>query len=75
MDRRLTTILIADVVGYSRLMAEDIGAFHGFYHWQVYYRTTRGVLWLPEGYSEAAPVSVEAWCARPEATCGTASPG
>lgn len=57
------------VLGYSGLMADDPGAFYGYYHWQVYYRTTRGVLWLPEGYSETAAVSVDVWCARPEATC------
>jgi membrane-bound lytic murein transglycosylase B len=63
------------VLGYSRLMAEDPRAFYGYYHWQVYYKTIRGVLWLPEGYAETAPVAVDTWCARPEATCGEASPG
>lgn len=63
------------VLGYSALMAEEPRAFLGYYHWQVYYKTVRGVLWLPEGYDEAAPVPVDQWCARPEATCGTASPG
>ena len=63
------------VLGYSALMAADPHAFHGYYHWQVYYKTIRGVLWLPEGYAETAPVPVDTWCARPEATCGEASPG
>lgn len=58
------------VLGYSSLMADQAGAYTGYYHWQVYYRTVRGVLWLPEGYEETAPVAVDAWCARPEATCG-----
>jgi len=63
------------VLGYSRLMADDARAFHGYYHWQVYYRTTRGILWLPEGYSETAPVPVDTWCARAEATCAETGPG
>ena len=63
------------VLGYAELMVRDPGAFHGYYHWQVYYKTIRGVLWLPEGYAETAPVGVDTWCARPEATCGVASPG
>ena len=58
------------VLGYSSLMEADARAFYGYYHWQVYYRTVRGVLWLPEGYAETSPVAVDSWCARPEATCG-----
>jgi len=58
------------VLGYSGLMEADPRAFYGYYHWQVYYRTVRGVLWLPEGYSETQSLPVDTWCARPEATCG-----
>lgn len=58
------------VLGYSGLMEADPQAFYGYYHWQVYYRTVRGVLWLPEGYAETGPVAVDTWCERAESTCG-----
>jgi membrane-bound lytic murein transglycosylase B len=31
-------------------------AYRGYYHWQVYYATTRGVMLLPEGYPQRQAV-------------------
>ena len=30
-------------------------AFDGYYHWQVYYLTSKGSVLLPEGYSAERP--------------------
>ncbi|MDP9387755.1 MAG: lytic transglycosylase domain-containing protein [Actinomycetota bacterium] len=38
------------VTAYAELMAQDEGAYRGYYHWQVFYRTTDGDRLLAEGY-------------------------
>jgi hypothetical protein len=38
------------VEAHARLMLSDERAFLGYYHWHVYYATTRGTFLLPEGY-------------------------
>jgi len=38
------------VTAYAEVMRADPDAFRGYYHWQVYYLTTRGDIWLPVGY-------------------------
>ena len=38
------------VTAYAEVMRADPVAFRGYYHWQVYYRTTRGDVLLPVGY-------------------------
>jgi hypothetical protein len=35
---------------YAGQMQDDLRAFHGYYHWQVYYVTTEGDRLLPIGY-------------------------
>ena len=35
---------------YAEQMRENERAYFGYYHWQVYYRTTNGDVLLPEGY-------------------------
>ena len=35
---------------YAEQMRENERAYFGYYHWQVYYRTTSGDVLLPEGY-------------------------
>jgi membrane-bound lytic murein transglycosylase B len=52
------------VMGFANAMATEPWRFRGYYHWQVYYRTVRGPLWLPEGYAETREVPLEEWCAR-----------
>ena len=40
-------------------------AFDGYYHWQVYYLTSKGSILLPEGYSGPPSRSrSERWLAR-----------
>ncbi|HVF32366.1 MAG TPA: lytic transglycosylase domain-containing protein [Acidimicrobiales bacterium] len=39
------------VLAYGERMKADERAYHGYHQWQVYYVTTVGDVWLPEGYS------------------------
>ncbi len=52
------------VMLFAGAMAAEPWRFRGYYHWQVYYRTVRGPLWLAEGYAEKSEVPLEEWCAR-----------
>lgn len=38
------------VLAYAERMAASEAAFRSYYHWQVYYVTTAGDVWLPVGY-------------------------
>ena len=38
------------VTAYAEVMRAEPEAYRGFYHWQVYYLTTRGDILLPVGY-------------------------
>jgi hypothetical protein len=38
------------VLAYGDRMKADERAFYGYHAWQVYYVTTNGDIWLPEGY-------------------------
>jgi hypothetical protein len=38
------------VTAYAEVMRTEPDAYRGFYHWQVYYLTTRGDILLPVGY-------------------------
>lgn len=39
------------VLAYGQRMKADERAFYGYHGWQVYYVTTAGDAWLPEGYA------------------------
>jgi membrane-bound lytic murein transglycosylase B len=39
-------------------------AFYGYYHWDVYYLTSRGDVRLPVGYDRDRPVPVARWLAE-----------
>ncbi|HVF33026.1 MAG TPA: hypothetical protein VM933_08315 [Acidimicrobiales bacterium] len=39
------------VLAYGDRMRDDERAYYGYHQWQVYYVTTVGDIWLPEGYS------------------------
>ena len=41
------------VLAYGERMRDDERAYHGYHQWQVYYVTTVGDVWLPEGYAAA----------------------
>ena len=39
------------VLAYGDRMRDDERAYYGYHQWQVYYVTTNGDIWLPEGYA------------------------
>jgi len=41
---------------YAAVLAADPAAFAGYYHWDVYCKTTAGDVLLPIGYDAAAPI-------------------
>lgn len=55
---------VRGVTRLAEVMQQDARAFHGYYHWQVYYRTVVGDVLLPEGYAEQEPVAVRRWLRR-----------
>jgi hypothetical protein len=48
----------------ATVLANDPGAFAGYYRWDVYYNTTAGDVLLPIGYLETSPVPVEDYVAN-----------
>ncbi len=55
MDRALfaynrSRLYVRAVQLYASVMREDERAWRGYFHWQVYYRTTRGDALLEVGY-------------------------
>ncbi|MFM9035887.1 MAG: transglycosylase SLT domain-containing protein [Mycobacterium sp.] len=48
---------------YAAILADDPGAFGGYYRWEVYYLTTAGDVLLPLGYAETDRSPVAAYLA------------
>ena len=48
---------------FAAVLAADPTAFGGYYHWDVYCKTTAGDVLLPVGYAETAPVSAAEYVA------------
>lgn len=46
------------VKDYAVILADDPGAFAGYYRWDVYYLTTAGDVLLPVGYSQSQRIPV-----------------
>jgi membrane-bound lytic murein transglycosylase B len=59
-----STAYVRGVTLLAELMERRPRAFHGYYHWHIYYLTTKGSILLPEGYRAAEPIPVERWLAR-----------
>ncbi|HEX5089718.1 MAG TPA: transglycosylase SLT domain-containing protein [Nocardioides sp.] len=47
----------------GQVMERRPRAFYGYYHWDVYYLTSRGDVRLPVGYDQDRPVPVTRWLA------------
>jgi hypothetical protein len=47
---------VAGVTAIARVIEADSATFRGYYHWQVYYLTTAGEVWLPVGYEATEPI-------------------
>lgn len=46
------------VSAYAALFAADEQSFRAVYHWEIYFFTATGDLWLPVGYRQPAPIPV-----------------
>jgi len=51
------------VKDYAAILADDPGAFAGFYRWDVYYYTTAGDVLLPVGYAQSQRIPVTEYLA------------
>ena len=47
----------------AKVMQRRPRAFYGYYHWDIYYLTSRGDVRLPVGYDRDRPVPVARWLA------------
>jgi membrane-bound lytic murein transglycosylase B len=47
----------------AQVMEDRPRAYYGYYHWDVYYLTSRGDVRLPVGYERDRPVPVNGWLA------------
>jgi membrane-bound lytic murein transglycosylase B len=54
---------VRGVTHLARVMERRPRAYYGYYHWDVYYLTTRGDVRLPVGYHRDRPVPVKRWLA------------
>ena len=59
-----STAYVRGVTLLAEVMERRPRAFHGYYHWQIYYLTTKGSILLPEGYRATEPIPVKRWLAR-----------
>jgi len=48
----------------AKVMERRPRAFYGYYHWDIYYLTSRGDVRLPVGYERDRPVPVQQWLRR-----------
>ncbi|MGH9186730.1 MAG: transglycosylase SLT domain-containing protein, partial [Acidimicrobiales bacterium] len=54
---------VAGVKAYARIIELDAQAFYGLYHWEIYYASVAGDLWLPVGYTLTEAIPVTDWVA------------
>jgi len=59
-----STAYVRGVTLLAELMERRPRAFDGYYHWQIYYLTTKGSILLPEGYRATKPIPVKRWLDR-----------
>jgi hypothetical protein len=55
---------VRGVTHHAEVMRRDPRQLRGYLAWQVYYLTTDGSVWLPEGYVHRRPVPVDAYVAQ-----------
>lgn len=58
-----STRYVRGVTHLAQVMERRPRAFYGYYHWEIYYLTSRGDIRLPVGYDRDRPVPVEKWLA------------
>ena len=52
------------VMLYASLIKEDPSAYTGLYHWEIHFNADAGDLWLPVGYIQRTPISVQEYLRR-----------
>ena len=52
---------VTAVQSYAGVLALDEGAYHGYHAWEVYYRSSAGLVHLPAGYLQPEPTDAAAW--------------
>lgn len=53
------------VMQTAEVIRNDERALVGYYHWEIYFSSGRGSLWLPAGlYKETQPILIEDWLAK-----------
>lgn len=52
------------VMLYASLIEEDPSAYTGLYHWEIHFNADAGDLWLPVGYIQRTPISVQDYLRR-----------
>jgi soluble lytic murein transglycosylase-like protein len=55
---------VRGVTHLAKVMERRPRAYYGYYHWDVYYLTSRGDVRLPVGYERDRPVPVQQWLRR-----------
>jgi hypothetical protein len=59
-----STAYVRGVTHLAKVMERRPRAFHGYYHWEIYYLTDHGDVRLPVGYDRDRPVPVKEYLAR-----------
>jgi membrane-bound lytic murein transglycosylase B len=59
-----STAYVRGVTHLAEVMERRPRAFYGYYHWEIYYLTSRGDVRLPVGYDHDGPVPVRTWLAN-----------
>ncbi len=54
---------VAAVTAYAEVLRDDEAAYRGYHAWEIYFRSTEGLIHLPVGYEELAPVPAADWLA------------
>ncbi len=52
---------VAAVTAYASVMRDDELAYRGYHAWQIYFRSTEGLLLLPVGYEELEAIPAATW--------------
>ncbi len=59
------------VTAYAAVMMENERAYYGYHAWEIYFRSTEGLIRIPVGYEQAEPVAAADWLAEhPETLFG-----
>jgi hypothetical protein len=51
------------VTSYAEVMMADERAYYGYHAWEIYFRTTEGLIRIPVGYEQLEPISALEWLA------------